>query len=48
MGERWRDGNNTKRSYEGRYIVVVPRLQVAVYLCLSKQQHIGLDSVHHQ
>ena len=48
FGGRWRDDNDTQRSYEGRYIVVVSLLGVAIYLCFSKRQDMGLDSVQHQ
>ena len=47
MGESDGMGTTRKKSYGGRCIVV-SLMQVAVYLCFSKQQNIGVDSVQHQ
>ena len=41
-------GTTRKEAIKADILLLLSLLQVAVYLCSSKQQDMGLDSVQHQ
>ena len=47
MRERGAMATTRKEAMERDIVVVVSLLIVAEYMCFSKQQYIGLDSVQH-